>query len=174
MYFEVRYDMFPSIKYLLFLLFFVLAAVAFAADSCIAVVDDVPNLWDSVGLERMVVNGNRIELSVFKNVHETDFSGTPVIKFRKRDSPYGLNIMIDSLVYPDGSNVVEEHNGIMNFIKYKNIDGVLLYTLFNEKNEIVEMYEIGQKEEELKRTDGFYSEIRGDTAFWNLNYQPPE
>ena len=92
-------------------------AAAFAADSCVAVVNDAPNLWDSVGHEWMTVNGKRIELRVIKNAHETDFNGNPVIKFEKRDVEYGSEIVIDSIVYPNVDYIVEESNWILNVIR---------------------------------------------------------
>ena len=165
-----------AIKYMLLLLFFVSDAAVFAADSCVAVVNDAPSLWDSVGHEWMAVNGKLVELRVFKNVHDSDFSGNPVITFRKRDVEKGYKIIIDSLVYHDGSYVVEESNWILNIIRHRNIDGVLQYTIF-EGDKIAQMYEVGQKKEKLYESDGslhpMYREVRGDTAFWNLNYRAP-
>ena len=85
-------------------------------------------------------------------------------------------IIIDSLVYHDGSYVVEESNWILNIIRHRNIDGVLQYTIF-EGDKIAQMYEVGQKKEKLYESDGslhpMYREVRGDTAFWNLNYRAP-
>ena len=165
-----------AIKYMLLLLFFVSDAAEFDADSCVAVVNDAPSLWDSVGHEWMTVNGKLVELRVFKNVHDSDFSGNPVITFRKRDVEKGYKIIIDSLVYHDGSYVVEESNWILNIIRHRNIDGVLQYTIF-EGDKIAQMYEVGQKKEKLYESDGslhpMYGEVRGDTAFWNLNYRAP-
>ena len=174
--YPLRCKMFPTVRYLLLALFFVSNAAVFAADSCVAVVNDAPNLWDSVGHEWMTVNGKRIELRVIKNVHETDFSGNPVITFRKRDVKDGSEIIIDSLVYSDGSYVVEEFNWILNVIRHRDIEGVLQYTVFEGKD-IAKIYEVGQKKEKLYGPDGklhpMYREVRGDTAFWNLDYRAP-
>ena len=165
-----------AIKYMLLLLFFVSDAAVFAADSCVAVVNDAPSLWDSVGHEWMTVNGKMIELRVFKNVHETDFDGNPVIRFEKRDVENGNEIVIDSMVYPNGDYIVEESNWILNVIRHRGIDGVLQYTVFGG-NKIAQMYEVGQKKEKLYGPDGklhpMYREVRGDTAFWNLDYRAP-
>ena len=166
----------PMAKYFLFLLLLVLNAAVFAADSCATIVNNVPSKWDSVEHEWMAVNGKLVELRVFKNVHDSDFSGNPVITFRKRDVEKGYKIIIDSLVYHDGSYVVEESNWILNIIRHRNIDGVLQYTIF-EGDKIAQMYEVGQKKEKLYEPDGslhpMYREVRGDTAFWNLNYRAP-
>ena len=165
-----------AIKYMLLLLFFVSDAAVFAADSCATIVNNVPSKWDSVEHEWMAVNGKLVELRVFKNVHDSDFSGNPVITFRKRDVEKGYKIIIDSLVYHDGSYVVEESNWILNIIRHRNIDGVLQYTIF-EGDKIAQMYEVGQKKEKLYESDGslhpMYREVRGDTACWNLNYRAP-
>jgi len=163
------------IKFLSVLLLLVLNVMGFAADSCGTIKSNIPSKWDSVGHEWIAVNGKMVELRVFMNVHDSDFSGNPVVTFRKRDE--GSDITIDSLVYPDGSNAVEEYNSITNIIRRKDIEGVLLYTIFNEKNEIAQMYEVGQKKEKLYGPDGrlnpIYSEVRGDTAFWNPDYRAP-
>lgn len=165
-----------AIKYMLLLLFFVPNAVVFAADSCVTVVNDAPSLWDSVGHEWMTVNGKMIELRVFKNVHETDFDGNPVIRFEKRDVENGSEIVIDSIVYPNGDYIVEESNWILNVIRHRDIEGVLQYTIF-EGDKIAQMYEVDQKKEKLYESDGslhpMYREVRGDTAFWNLDYRAP-
>ena len=53
---------------------------------------------------------------------------------------------------------------------------LLQYTIF-EGDKIAQMYEVGQKKEKLYESDGslhpMYREVRGDTAFWNLNYRAP-
>ena len=163
-------------KYFLFLLLFILNAVVFAADSCATIVNKVPSKWDSVEHEWMDVNGKLVELRVLKNVHDSDFSGNPVITFRKRDVEERSKIVIDSIVYPNGDYVVEESNWILNIIRHRDIEGVLQYTIF-EGNEIAQMYEVGQKKEKLYGPDGIlhpmYREVRGDTAFRNLDYRAP-
>ena len=168
--------MFPTIRYLLLVLLFVSNAAVFAVDSCVSIANNVPSKWDSVGHEWMTVNGEMVELRVFKNVHDSDFSGNPVITFRKRDVKDGSAVVIDSLVYPNGAYIVEESNWILNVIRHRDIDGVLQYTIF-EGHDIAKMYEIGQKKENLYGPDGtlnpIYSEVRGDTAFFNLNYRAP-
>ncbi|MBO7551809.1 MAG: hypothetical protein J6T62_09865 [Fibrobacter sp.] len=174
--------MIPTIRYLLPVLFFVMNAAVFAADKSISVGNgdpkaDPPSEWVSVGNEWMTVNGRKIKLRVRKNEHDSDWSGNSIVRFRKRDVEDGYKIIIDSLVYPDGSYIVEEMNAILNIIRERQINGVLFYTVF-EGREIVEMYYIGQKKEKLYRPDGtldpMYSYVRGDTAFWNLEYEPPE
>ena len=172
----VRRKMFPMMKYFFFLLLFVLNVAAFAADSCITIAQNVPSKWDSVAHEWMAVNGKMVELRVFKNVHDSDFSGIPVITFIKRDVEDGSEIVIDSIVYPNGDYIVEESNWILNIIRHRDIDGVLQYTIF-EGRDIAKMYEIGQKKENLYGPDGtlnpMYNEVRGDTAFRNLDYRAP-
>ena len=179
---SVRCKMIPTIRYLLLVLLFVLNAATFAADKCISVENsdskvDTTNEWVFAGNEWMTVNGQKIELGVMKNEHDSDWSGNSIVRFRKRDVEGGYKIIIDSLVYPDGSYIVEEMNAILNIIRERQINGVLFYTVF-EGREIVEMYYIGQKKEKLYRPDGtldpMYSNVRGDTAFWNLEYEPPE
>lgn len=166
----------PTMKYFLLLLLFVFNVAVFAADSCATIVNNVPSKWDSVEHEWMAVNGKLVELRVFKNVHDSDYNGIPVITFIKRDVKEGSDIVIDSVVYPNGDYIVEESNWILNIIRHRDIDGVLQYTIF-EGRDIAKMYEIGQKKETLYESDGtlnpMYSEVRGDTAFRNLNYRAP-
>ncbi len=166
----------PMAKYFLFLLLFVFNVAVFAADSCATIVNNVPSKWDSVEHEWMAVNGKLVELRVFKNVHDSDYSGIPVITFIKRDVEEGSKIVIDSIVYPNGDYIVEESNWMLNIIRHRDIEGVLQYTIF-EGDKIAQMYEVGQKKEKLYESDGslhpMYREVRGDTAFWNLNYRAP-
>lgn len=172
----VRRKMFPMMKYFLFLLLFVLNVAAFAADSCITIAQNVPSKWDSVAHEWIAVNGEMVELRVFKNVHDSDYNGIPVVTFIKRDVKEGSDIVIDSIVYPNGAYIVEESNWILNVIRHRDIDGVLQYTIF-EGHDIANMYDIGQKKENLYGPDGklnpMYTEVRGDTAFRNLDYRAP-
>lgn len=126
--------------------------------------------WAVVGTEKMAVNGRVVVLTVKINecLSGADCGEEKKSFFKINDDK---SVMIDSVVYSDGSSYVKEHNEIQNIIREKYRTGVVWYTIFKNST-IVDVFCIG--ETNLYENDGSlkveYREVRGDTAFLNLDY----
>ena len=158
-----------------FILILFFSTVAMAKD-CVEKGKQKPSNWKALGKELVVVNGKKIELNVRKNEHDIDFrTGEKVVTFIKEND----TVTIDSSIFSDGTSFVEESDfsteGIL-IQRNKWRTGLVVYSIM-KGDEITEIYEIGHKKEELYDSDGKlnpeYREIRGDTAFLDLDYRAP-
>ena len=156
------------------ILFLFLANMA-VADSCGVTSNAPPNKWKNIQTEKVVINGNIVELYVIKKEPSTTSSTGEIVTFTKFNEDH--SIFIDSIIYSDSTihvlgTAVFPAEGIS--IEWeKSRTGIDEYRI--EKNhEIIEMYAIGLKKEEIYDTDGNlaskYREIRGDTVFINCDY----
>ena len=131
------------------------------------------NEWKFIGKENGNINGRAVTLNVMKNDHSIDVYDTDeeVVSFIKNDEDN--TVVVDSLVYADGSSRVSETDFIQDIVKVKNRTGSIHYTIKPDTH-FEEEYVIGEKKENLYNSNGTlkskYREIRGDTAFINRKY----
>ena len=153
--------------------FFLFFSYATATESQDSVSKKFSNEWKFVGKESGTINGRAVMLNVMKNEHSIDVYDTDeeVVSFIKSDEDN--TVVIDSIVFADGSSRVGKVDYMQNISQDKSRTGVVHYTI-GLGTHFEEEYVIGEKKENLYNSNGTlkpqYREIRGDTAFINRNY----
>jgi len=99
----------------------------------------------------------RADWDVFRKIHWRPFVG------------------IDSIVYPDGTYEVSEFgNEFTGETRTRDRDGRVTFRQEDKDGKIIESYVIGFEKDRVYREDGtldpFYREVRGDTAFHNVEW----
>lgn len=164
-------------RMIFFILILFLPIFAMAED-CRETGKQKPSNWKFLGKEFVVVYGKIIELNVFKNEHDVDKKSGERIKFIKRNEDN--SVFIDSTIYSDGTTSILETDDFpaegIYIDREKSRNEIDSYEIRKDEK-IIEWYDIGLKKDDLYDFNGKlspeYREVRGDTAFRNLDYIPP-
>lgn len=164
-------------RMIFFILIIFLPTFAIAED-CRETGKQKPSNWKSLGKELVVVYGKVFELNVFKNEHDVDKESGERIEFIKRSEDN--SVFIDSTIYSDGTSSIIEIDAFpaegISISREKSRNEIDSYEIRKEEK-IIEWYDIGLKKEDLYDSNGKlspeYREVRGDTAFRDLDYIPP-
>lgn len=161
---------------LIFSSFFIFSSCAVAADNCVTLSKIVQCGRQNSGKELVVINGKIFELNVKKTfTSDADELVVTYTKFNEDNS-----IFIDSVIYSDGTTSILETDFFsaegISIYREKSRNGIDSYEI-RKGQKIIERYDIGLKKDELYDSDGNlnpeYREVRGDTAFRDLNYIAP-
>lgn len=160
---------------LIFSILLLFIADVAVADCCGTTSNADKNKWQNIGKEKIDINGKIVELDVIKNENAIDFrTGEKIVDFIKRNKDNSINI--DSMLFSDGTSYVDEADFSMENVfihREKWRTGLIVYSI-TKNHKIVEMFDVGKTNDELYNSDGSlkseYRAVRGDTAFFDLDY----
>ena len=118
-----------------------------------------------LGKEKLIYGKDTIKVKVLmQRVGQT-------LYFRKS----GEGLTIDSTIYPDGTYRVDEtYKRRSHFTRTREISGEQTIYVYDNNGKLIQGYTIGEDKERLyddkKALLPTYKEIRGDTAFFDVEY----
>ena len=155
-------------KLIILLLLLLIQGNTFESSSSVKI--EPTDKWTVIGKETMIVQGKQIELTVW--VKKEYYNGEAYFIYRKENED--RTIMIDSTVDIDRTYSIWESNFKTRIIRTKERTGLESISYFDEPGHTIKMYFIGLPKNKIYDENGLlmpnFKEVRGDTAFVDLEY----